>query len=103
MFDQFVIDPTVGDAIVKQLSEVQMQAGDRMRHGWTPGGLELGGGYAEQVGAYVQGRGSEATETLTAFRRELEKLKSVIVTSMEKYQAVDASSAAGFSNADGRS
>jgi hypothetical protein len=68
---------------------------------------QFGGGYAEQVGKFVQGvaagQAGSAQEILTKFWDELQLLKEAVAKSTGNYQAMDQSSAGGITSAGGQS
>ncbi|HEV2779169.1 MAG TPA: hypothetical protein VGX25_07160 [Actinophytocola sp.] len=104
---QFAVAPDIGDAIIKNLTDVQQQAvAIRQRAQRAATHPQLGGGYAELVSRYVQGiaegQAGSAEEVMVAFGQQVQQLKDAVATSMESYSATDASSAGNLTNAGGQ-
>lgn len=105
---QFAISPDIGDAINKQLTEVQDQVID-MRQAVLQAAADprFGGGYAEQVSKFVQsvaaGEAGSAEEVLTRYAHELGQLKDAVAKSVANYHGMDASSVNKMTAAGGGS
>jgi hypothetical protein len=105
---QIAVAPDIGEAINKQLTEVERLAEklqrDAQRAAVDP---QFGGGYAEQVGRFVQqvaaGGAGSAEEVLTKFRDELGLFREAVARSMQNYRDMDESSADAINNAGGQS
>jgi hypothetical protein len=94
----FAMEPDSAQAVMRRLTEVQDEVtkmkDQALRAAVDP---KFGGGYAEDVGRYVQdraaGQSGSAEEVLTQFWEELEQLKTAIARSIGNYQALDDNSA----------
>lgn len=94
--ETIALDPDLGQALNKQLSEVQDKI-DRMERQVRVlsqrTGIPLGGGYAEVIGKFMNqfaaGSDESVDKVLARSRREIEKFKQVIDKAMQNYRDTD--------------
>ncbi|GAA1943810.1 hypothetical protein [Amycolatopsis minnesotensis] len=96
----FAVAPDLARTAYQQLSDLQDVVGEMVRYASALGrAVPLGGGYAKEVGEFmarygvggvggVGGAGS-AVDSLTAFGRELERLKKNVDKALTRYQDAD--------------
>ncbi|HEV2780722.1 MAG TPA: hypothetical protein VGX25_15135 [Actinophytocola sp.] len=100
------VDPTTGETTLRFLNQVQDMVDAMLRRSDEVGvKTPLGGGFAEEVGAFNQrlasGGPRSAKEVLTTFRRELEELKAAVAASMAAYRSTEAGNARTVTAAGG--
>jgi len=97
---KFAVSPELATAAYAKLGELQDAVGEMAREAAVLGrAVPLGGGYAGEVGDFmakygVGGDGS-AADRLTAFGREIARLKTRIAAALEKYRGQDREAADG--------
>ncbi|GAB2774389.1 hypothetical protein [Amycolatopsis magusensis] len=94
----FTVAPELAGDAYTRLSELQDVVGEMIRHAKVLGRqVPLGGGYADEVGKFMAeygiGQQGSAIESLVAFGRELEDLKSSIAEALERYSDADGKAA----------
>ncbi|WP_020660653.1 hypothetical protein [Amycolatopsis benzoatilytica] len=97
---RFAVTPELASATYAKLGELQDVVGEMAREAAVLGrAVPLGGGYAGEVGEFmakygIDGDGS-AADQLTAFGKEIAKLKTRIGGALEKYRGQDSEAADG--------
>ncbi|HEV8556955.1 MAG TPA: hypothetical protein VGR06_11235 [Actinophytocola sp.] len=94
----FAMEPDSAQAVMRRLTEVQDEVANmRLMAVQAAVDPKFGGGYAEDVGRFIQGvaagQAGSAEDVLTKFRDELEQLKEAVARSIRNYQAMDDGSA----------
>jgi hypothetical protein len=87
----FAVSPDTGQAIIKQLTEVQDQVDKMLRTGGL-GAMrqELGGGYAANIATFNRRVTDDGlSTTLVQFAQELEQLKTAVGRSIGNYASTD--------------
>ncbi|TCO58052.1 hypothetical protein [Actinocrispum wychmicini] len=102
---QFAVSPDTGEAIIKQLTQVQDQVTEMRADGVMAGYMgaqRLGGGYATNIATFNQQVTEEGpSKALVQFAKELEQLKATISRSIANYGASDSANRRQIDTAGG--
>ncbi|MQA09650.1 MAG: hypothetical protein GEU98_14070 [Pseudonocardiaceae bacterium] len=99
--ETIAVDPDVGDAVIKQLTEVHdIMSEIAMKARFLGEQVPLGGGYAEIVGKFMAQFGSGGEQSVDAAmkkgQQDITQLIEDVRQAMVNYQQTDASNADAF-------